>query len=96
MDTNKENGAFSEVLTLEDFEKWSSMALKTFLSLRNRSVYGSIVVSAARFVYYSKFLCLKLFSLGFFRNFHHSVLSYKLISLIKSDSETVVQNRPTV
>ena len=41
MDTNKENGAFSEVLSLEDFKTWNSMALKTFLSLRNRSVNGS-------------------------------------------------------
>ena len=87
MDTKKANGAFSEVLTLEDF--------KTFLSLRNRSVNGSVDVSAARFVYYSS-LCLKLFSLWFFRNFHHSVLSYKLISLMKSDSQTVVRNRLTV
>ena len=65
MDTNKEIGAFSEVLTLEDFKTWSSMALKTFLSLRNRSVNGSIEVLAARFVCYSSFECLKLFFLGF-------------------------------
>ena len=89
MNKNKENGAFSEIFPLEDFKTWRSMALKTFLSLRNRSVNGSIDVLAARFVYYSSFLCLKLFSLGFLRNFHHSVLSCKLINLIKSDSQTV-------
>ena len=65
MDTNKEIGAFSEVLTLEDFKTWSLMALKTFLSLRNRSVNDSIEVLAARFVFYSSFLLLKLFFLGF-------------------------------
>ena len=31
MDTSKENGAFSEVLTLEDFKMWSSMAFKDIL-----------------------------------------------------------------
>ena len=96
METNKETGAFSEIFTLEYFKTWSSMVLKTFLSLRNRSVNGSIDVLAARFVYYSSFLCLKLFSLGFLRNFHHSVLSCKLVNLMKSDSQTVVQNRLTV
>ena len=96
MDTNKDNGAFSEVLTLEDFKKWSSLALKTLLSLRNRSVNGSIDVLAARFVCYSSFLCLKLFSSGFLRNFHYSALSCNLINLVKSDSQTVVQNRLTV
>ena len=60
MDTYKENGAFSEVLKLEHFKMWSSMALKTFLSLRKRSVNASIEVLAARFAYYSSFLCLRL------------------------------------
>ena len=31
MDTSKKNGAFSEVLTLEDFKTWSSMAFKDIL-----------------------------------------------------------------
>ena len=56
MDINKENGAFSEFLTLEDFKTWSAMALKMFLSLRNKSVNGSIDVLAGRFVYCSSFL----------------------------------------
>ena len=60
MDTYKGSGAFSEVLKLEHFKTWRSMALKRFLSLRNRSVNGSIEVLAAGFVYYSSFLCLKL------------------------------------
>ena len=67
MDINKEIGAFSEVLTLEDFKTQSSMALKTFLSLRNRSVNDSIEVLAARFVFYSSFLLLKFFFLGFMK-----------------------------
>ena len=67
MDINKEIGAFSEVLTLEDFKTRSSMALKTFLSLRNRSVNDSIEVLAARFVFYSSFLLLKFFFLGFMK-----------------------------
>ena len=96
MDTDKENGAFSEVLTLENFKTWSSLTLKKILSLRTRSVNCSIDVLAARFVCYSRFLCLKLFSLGFLRNFRHSVFSCKLINLMKSFSQTVVQNRLTV
>ena len=67
MDINKEIGAFSEVLTLEDFKTRSSMALKTFLSLRNRSVNDSIEVLAARFVFYSSFLLLKFFWGGFMK-----------------------------
>ena len=43
-----ENPAFSEALTLDDFKTWSSMALKTYLSLRNRPVNGSIEVLTAR------------------------------------------------
>ena len=81
MDTNKENRALYEVLTLEDFKALISMALD---------------VLAARFVYYSSFFCLRLFPLGILRNFYHSVLSCKLINLMKSDSQTVVQNRLTV
>ena len=67
MDTSKENGAFSKVVTLEDFKMWSSMALKTFLSLRNRSVNVSVEVLTARFVCYSSFLCLSLVFLGFLK-----------------------------
>ena len=96
MDTHKEHGLFSEIITLEDFKTWSSMTLKKFLSLRNRSVNGSTDVFSARFVYYSTLLCLKLFSLGFWRTFRHSVLICKLLNLMKSDSQTVVQNRLTV
>ena len=36
------------VLSLEDFKMWSTMALKTFLSLQRKSVVGSIEVLAAR------------------------------------------------
>lgn len=35
-------------LSLEDFKLWSSKALKAFLSLRNKSVAGSIEVLTAR------------------------------------------------
>ena len=40
--------AVSEQLTLSDLKMWSFKTLKTFLSLRNRSVTGLIDVLAAR------------------------------------------------
>ena len=50
MESDEENQAISGTLTLDDFKLWSSMSLKSFLSLRNRSVNGSIEVLAARLV----------------------------------------------
>ena len=55
MDTDKENGAFSEVLTLENFKTWSSMTLKKILSLRTRSVNCSIDVLVFEVVFFGLF-----------------------------------------
>ena len=38
------------ILTLEDFKLWSTVALKSFLSLRKKSVTGSFDVLVARYV----------------------------------------------
>ena len=50
MSQNDKDETVSDSLALDDFKTWSSVALKIFLSLRNRSVNGSVDVSAARYV----------------------------------------------
>ena len=50
MSRNDKDQVVPDSLTLDDFKTWSSVALKTFLSLRNRSVNGSVDVLAARYV----------------------------------------------
>ena len=44
MSRNDKDQVVPRSLTLHDFKTWCSVALKTFLSLRNRSVNGSVDV----------------------------------------------------
>ena len=50
MSRNDKDQAVSDSLTLDDFKIWRSVVLKTFLSLRNRSINGSLDVLAVRYV----------------------------------------------
>ena len=50
MSRNDKDQAVSDSLTLDDFKTWRSVVLKTFLSLRNRSINGSLDVLAVRYV----------------------------------------------
>ena len=50
MSRNDKDQVVPDSLTLDDFKTWSLVALKTFLSLRTRSVNGSVDVLAARYV----------------------------------------------
>ena len=54
----------SDSLTLDNFKTWRSVALKTFLSLRNRSVNGSVDVLAARYVPFLNYVEAKFYLMG--------------------------------
>ena len=47
-DPGSEKSVLTDEMTLESFKMWSSPALKTFLSLRKRSINGSFDELAAR------------------------------------------------
>ena len=62
MNRNDKDQAVSDSLTLDDFKTWSSVALKTFLSLRNRSVNGSADVLVSRYVPFLNYVEAKFHS----------------------------------
>ena len=64
MSRNDKDQAVSDSLTFDDFKTWRSVALKTFLSLRNRSVNGSVDVLTARYVPFLNYVEAKFYLNG--------------------------------
>ena len=64
MSRNDKDQAVSDSLRFDDFKTWRSVALKTFLLLRNRSVNGSVDVLAARYVPFLNYVEAKFYLKG--------------------------------